>query len=143
VHGTLQQALINALRCEDLFGARVGVEGQYPTVGNRLLCSSWDEYRELLQSAVCFCVDLSHVRILAQATGVVERTLLQELLACERCIEVHVSDNDGTGDWHQVCAKAPWWLDLLSHIHPDAVVFSEGNQRRSRTLPGKEFHVLH
>ena len=59
-------------------------------------------------------------------------TLVAEMLACERCIEVHVSDNDGQGDWHQVCAEPPWWHPLLPHIHPHAVVFSEGNHRRAR-----------
>jgi hypothetical protein len=130
--GTLGEAMRNAKRCEDLFGARVGIEGQYPVLGDRLLCSSWSEYRRLLQSDVCFALDLSHLNILTTSSGLVERSLLQELLACERCLEVHVSANDGTGDWHQVCHEPPWWLDLLTHVNPDAVVFSEGNQRRSR-----------
>ena len=58
-----------------------------------------------------------------------------ELLACERCIEVHVSDNDGRGDWHQVCESTPWWHELLAHVHAGAVVFSEGNHRRKRSAP--------
>lgn len=133
--GTLDEAMRNAKRCEDLFGARVGIEGQYPVPGDRLLCSSWSEYRRLLQSDASYAIDLSHVNILATSSGLVERSLLQELLACERCLEVHVSANDGTGDWHQVCHEPPWWLDLLTHINQDAVVFSEGNQRRSRKDP--------
>jgi hypothetical protein len=81
---------------------------------------------------VPYALDLSHLHILATRTGRRETTLVAEMLACERCIEVHVSDNDGQGDWHQVCAEPPWWHPLLPHIHPHAVVFSEGNHRRAR-----------
>lgn len=56
------------------------------------------------------------------------------MLACDRCIEVHVSDNDGSGDWHQVCQATPWWAPLLSHINNQAVVFSEGNHRQHRSM---------
>jgi hypothetical protein len=57
---------------------------------------------------------------------------VRDMLACERCIEVHVSANDGRGDWHQVCEQPPWWWPLLQYINPKAVVFSEGNHRRKR-----------
>lgn len=128
----LAAMLDNARRCADLFGCPVGVEGHYPAAGDAWLVSSWLEYRAVFESGVPYALDLSHLHILATQTGRHETTLVAEMLACERCIEVHVSDNDGRGDWHQVCTEPPWWHPLLPHIHPDAVVFSEGNHRRTR-----------
>lgn len=132
---TLTEMLDHARRCADLFGCAVGVEGQYPAKGDPWLVSNWAEYRQLFQSGVPYAIDLSHLNILAARSGTRENGLLQEMLACERCIEVHVSDNDGRGDWHQVCEQPPWWLPQLQHINPDAVVFSEGNHRRKRVTP--------
>lgn len=124
--------LDHARRCADLFGCPVGVEGHYPTAGNAWLVSSWAEYQAVFESGVPYALDLSHLHILATGTGRQETTLVTEMLACERCIEVHVSDNDGRGDWHQVCTEPPWWHPLLALTHTNAVVFSEGNHRRRR-----------
>ena len=132
---TLGEMLDNARRCADLFECPVGVEGQYPATGNPWWVSSWAEYRQLFESGVPYAIDLSHIRILAARSGIRDDALLQEMLACERCIEVHVSDNDGQGDWHQVCVQPTWWFPLLHHINPKAVVFSEGNHRRKRATP--------
>ncbi|GAO20860.1 MULTISPECIES: hypothetical protein [Comamonadaceae] len=129
---TLSMALEHARRCADLFGCPVGIEGHYPTPGDTWLVSSWSEYRAVFESGVPYALDLSHLHILATATGRHEPTFVAEMLACERCIEVHVSDNDGRGDWHQVCTVPSWWYPLLIHIQPSAVVFSEGNHRRTR-----------
>lgn len=129
---TLPQMLDNARRCADLFGCPVGVEGHYPSGGDDWLVSSWREYQTVFASGVPYALDLSHLHILASRTGQRETSLVTEMLACERCIEVHVSANDGHGDWHQVCTEPAWWHPLLPHIHPKAVVFSEGNHRRRR-----------
>lgn len=129
----LTKVLEHARRCGDLFDCPVGIEGHYPTPSDAWLVSSWEEYRTVFESCVPYALDLSHLHILATRTGRVETTLVAEMLACERCIEVHVSANDGRGDWHQVCTEPPWWHPLLPHIHPHAVVFSEGNHRRARS----------
>lgn len=129
---SLAEMLDNARRCADLFECLVGVEGKYPTQGDPWLVSSWGEYRQVFESGVPYAIDLSHLNILATRSGVREDALLLEMLACERCIEVHVSDNDGQGDWHQVCEQPAWWFPLLPHINPKAVIFSEGNHRRKR-----------
>jgi len=132
--GTREQAsmsemLESARRLADLFGCPVAVEGQYPNKGNTLLVNSWEEYREVFDSGVPYALDLSHLNILAEKSGVFEVTLVQEMLSCERCIEVHVSDNDGQGDQHRVCDELTWWFGLMRYTHPQAVVFSEGNHR--------------
>lgn len=126
---SLPEMLDNARRCADLFGCPVGVEGHYPSRGDTWLVSNWQEYRAMFESGVPYALDLSHLNIVAHHTGCLERGLVAEMLACERCLEVHVSANDGTGDQHAVCDTPPWWLTLLRHAHRDAVVFSEGNHR--------------
>jgi hypothetical protein len=124
------ELLDHAARCADLFGCPVAIEGHYPTRDNRWHLSSWAEYRALFESGVPYALDLSHLNIVAAHERRQELELVSEMLACERCLEIHVSDNDGTSDQHDVCADSPWWLHLLEHAHPGAVVFSEGNHRR-------------
>lgn len=131
---TLHELLDNARRCADLFECFVGVEGQYPTEAGDLMIATWSEYRQVFESGVPYVLDLSHINILAHQSGERNETLLTEMLACERCIEVHLSDNNGTGDWHQVCEIKPWWFDLLIHVHQGATVFTEGNHSRKRVF---------
>jgi hypothetical protein len=122
--------LDNTRRCSELMGCPVAVEGQYPTPDDEWLVSSWDEYRQLLDSDVCFALDLSHINILAHRSGRRDDGLVAEMLASDRCTEVHLSRNNGERDSHSVCDQPEWWTPLLKHIHPGAVVFSEGNHRR-------------
>lgn len=135
---SMGELLDNARRCADLFRCPVAIEGQYPVPGDgpgRYLVSTWQEYRQLLDSGVPFALDLSHLNILAAYTGAVEHSLVAEMLASPACLEVHLSENDGKGDWHRVLTSEPWWWPLMSHIHSGAVVFTEGNQLRQ----AKEF----
>lgn len=131
-NATMDSMLTNAQRAAELFGCSVGVEGQYPTAGNKLLVSSWDEYQQVFESGVPYALDLSHLNIVAHKSGRREDNLVKEMLNCERCIEVHVSDNDGRGDAHQVCEKQPWWFPMLNYINHNAIVFTEGNHLRKR-----------
>jgi hypothetical protein len=121
-----------ARELEDLFGVPVGIEGHYPTKGDFWLLSSWAEYRALFASGVHYALDLSHLHILATRSGIWEWNLVREMLACERCIEVHLSANDGHADQHLPLLERPWWFPLLADIHPHATVFSEGSQRIPR-----------
>lgn len=129
-NATLEQMLENTRRVADLFGCAVGVEAQYPTKDDSLLVSSWQEYRQVFDSGVPYAVDLSHLNIVAVKSGYRQDSLVKEMLACERCIEVHVSHNNGYGDTHQVCDTQPWWFPMLEYIHPQATVFTEGNHLR-------------
>lgn len=127
-NATVQDVLSYVRDVEQLFGIPVGVEGHYPTQGNRWLFSSWEEYRLLLESGVRYALDLSHLHILACCSGQVEWTLVKEMLASPQCLELHVSGNDGSADQHQPLQEPPWWWSLLPYLHKDAVVFSEGRQ---------------
>lgn len=117
-------------RAEDLFGCPVGVEGHYPTPKGKpdfFLLSSWEEYAAMLEEpGLRYAIDLSHLHIVATYFGRYEKALVQELLASENCIEVHVSGNDGSADQHMAIHGTPWWAECLAHIHPKAVIFSEG-----------------
>lgn len=133
---TLADVLDAARRASDIFGCPVAVEGLYPERGSatRQNVSTWDEYRALFGSDVPYALDLSHLNIVAKQSGERNETLVCEMLSCERCHEIHLSDNDGTGDWHQVLTTAPWWWDLVPYFNPSSVVFTEGNQRRTHRL---------
>lgn len=126
---TIQQMLDHCRRLEDRMGCIVAVEGHYPTAGDVFLVSSWSEYRSVFKSGVRYVVDLSHINIVAEQSGERDDVLVQEMLACERCIEVHISDNNGAADSHQQLSSPPWWWDMMKHIHPRATVFSEGKAR--------------
>ena len=128
----IKQMLDNARKIADLFGVPVAIEGQYPVEGNTLLVTSWDEYRQVFESGLPYVIDLSHLNILAHKTGLQEMNLVKEMLNNGNCIEVHVSDNNGIGDWHQVCEKQTWWYELMPYINKNAVVFTEGNHLRGR-----------
>ena len=130
---TFDKVLSAARRAAEQFGCPVAVEGHYPTPreGNKYNVSTWDEYRALFESQVTYALDLSHLNILAHYSRQRNETLVAEMLECERCIEIHVSENDGRGDQHQMLKSEPWWWPLQMHFNPKAVVFSEGNQTRS------------
>lgn len=110
----------------DLFGMPVAIEGHYPVPNNAWLFSTWEEYRQLLESDAYFALDLSHLHILASHTRRIETGLILEMLACERCIEVHLSDNDGRRDQHRPLTHVPWWLPVLDLSQTSGVIFSEG-----------------
>lgn len=130
--GNLGVVVEAAQRAADLFGCPVAVEGHYPTPGEpgRWNIASWEEYRMLFESGVPYALDLSHLNIVAHRSGSQQHSLVTEMLACERCIEIHLSDNDGRGDQHQVLHRGPWWWRLRPYFNPNAIVFSEGNQKR-------------
>lgn len=120
---------------EDVFGHTVGVEGHYPALGNRYWLSSWEEYRWLLESNLDYALDLSHLHIVATRSHRVERTLTRELLASPRCVECHLSLNDGYSDLHAKMEGTPdiWWAELLGSLNPAAETFYEGNEVRGES----------
>ena len=120
--------LYSVKQLEDLFGISVGIEGHYPTAGGKFWLDSWEEYRMLYESGAGYVIDLSHLHILATQTGKLEIELIRDMLACDRCLEVHLSHNDGSRDQHVPLEanNPPWWIRLLHGIHPKAAVFYEG-----------------
>ena len=134
-NASLAQVLENARTASEYFDAPVAVEGMYPDANARYLLATWQEYRTLLDSGVPYALDLSHLNILKCAFGTCDAGFVRELLACERCIEVHLSDNDGDADTHAVSTEKTWWHSLLGSTAKSAVVFTEGNFLRARAQP--------
>ena len=127
----LDRMAANVRSLEDTFGCRVGVEGLYPAQHRPHLLATSDEDRWLLMSGLDYALDVSHLNIVAHHEGRFDVGLLNELLASEHCIELHVSGNDGSRDQHRQLTTTPWWFEPVKrHLHPDCVIFSEGNQHR-------------
>jgi hypothetical protein len=132
---SLAQLLDNARRVNDWMRGRcrIAIEGQYPVAGDRLLVSSWSEYEALLRTEdVDYALDLSHLNILVAHQGR-QDGLVRDLLQSARCVEVHVSGNDGRADSHRTLETLDgvWWSALLPATHSQAVIFSEGNHLRT------------
>lgn len=125
---TLPQMIDNVRRLQDVFPCAVGVEGLYPRPDHPQLMDSWADYEAVLRAGLPLAVDLSHLNIVAFVHGRHD-DLVRELLASKQTIEVHLSANDGRRDSHSQLREPPWWWAMRHHIHPSAVVFSEGSQR--------------
>lgn len=124
----------NVRALEDLLQMRVAVEGLYPDDNDTWLVSSWGEYAWLLDSGLDFAVDLSHLNILSHRLGQVQFGLLEEMLSSEKCLEIHVSGNDGQDDSHHVLKSDPWWLSYLRNAHREAVFFTEGCMKKPKIV---------
>lgn len=130
---TLPQMIDNLRRIQDIFGdVQVAVEGLYPNKTNPQLMDTWDAYQAVLDAGVPLAIDVSHTKIVARAEGSVDEGLLRDLLASPTTIEVHLSDNNGVADHHDILRREPFWWHLLPTMNANAVVFSEGNQLRYR-----------
>lgn len=128
---SMEQMIENAKRIADLFDCPAGIEGQYPAkLSNALLVSDWQEYRQLFDSGLNFALDLSHLNILKHRSDYFDSDLVKEMISSNQCMEIHVSDNDGSGDQHQTLSEKPFWFEYLDLAHADAVIFTEGNQLR-------------
>lgn len=126
----LRADFVEYQECGSQYGPRIAVEGLYPVRGNTLLISSWAEYRWLLDAGISYAIDLSHLNIVAHHERKIEMSLTEELISSNKCVEVHVSANDGRQDLHlPVNDPDTWWLPLLTKINPKAVLFCESNYR--------------
>jgi len=127
-----QQLFKKIKQIEDLFECDVGIEGHYPLLNNQskqmFYLSTWDEYRELFEYSDCkYVIDLSHFNIIAHKTGCYDLELLRQMMEHPRCLEIHVSSNDGTKDSHKKLKNKYWWYPVLKSTKTTAIIFSEGN----------------
>jgi hypothetical protein len=129
-NSTFSQMIDSAKSLEDLMQCPVGIEGHYPTPNDTYLVSSWKEYEQLFQSQISYVMDLSHINILVQQTKLCRLDLLKEMCKSPRCLEIHVSSNNGKADSHYPLVEKPWWWFLFEqgYINTKTVIFSEGKQ---------------
>ena len=116
-------------RLEQLFAGPVAVEGMYPSQRERFHVDSSEGYRWLLQSGLAMAIDVSHVHIVRTQEGGFDEGLLDALLQSERCVEVHLSHNDGRLDQHRsLPVEPPWWWPAVRRaraVRPDLAVLCE------------------
>lgn len=121
---------------EEMFEVPVAVEGHYPIRENdtsMFFLSDWQSHRMMFENYdTKYVIDLSHFNIIRNKLGMTQSDydLLRDMISHERCIEVHLSGNDGRADSHHLLDYKPWWFLLLSDINPKATVFTEGIQSR-------------
>lgn len=127
-NASLDEMRKNVLAIEQLMQIPVGVEGLYPQK-DMWLIHDWFEYAWLLESGLHYAIDLSHLHIVAKQSDRFELNLVKELVSSSKCIEVHVSGNNGDKDSHEVTQANQWWFEALLHIHQDCVIFTEGDHR--------------
>ena len=142
-NATLHQMFDNVRAIQDLFqDIPVALEGLYPNKKMPQLVDSWKEYEALLESDLYMAIDMSHLNIVAKKEGWCD-DLVKALLSSSKCLEVHVSVNDGRADQHQVAQIAPTWLPYLEVAHENAMFFSEGDQYRfERTQLNHKKHTI-
>lgn len=130
--GSLDELIDKAYQIQDFFNCPVAVEGHYPSVGNKYLISTWEEYEKIFLSELPFALDLSHLNIVACREGW-NYDLTQEMLSSKNCKEIHLSFNNGYSDSHNLSLdenREQWsiWKPMIEKANKDAVIFSEGNQ---------------
>lgn len=125
-YADLQRVRDNVLRMQDDMGFPVALEGLYPDKNNTWLLSSWDDYEWLLlRSGLYFALDLSHLNILVRYSGELKSDLVNAMLSSNKCLEVHISGNNGLKDSHEVIDGREWWLDQLRGSGQNFVLFNE------------------
>jgi hypothetical protein len=113
-------------KLSDATGVPVGIEGLYPSKYARNTLKVWDDYELLLMSDCFYAIDLSHLNIIRQNIGNPPQGLLESLIQDPKCIEIHVSGNDGIMDSHLPCTGKEWWMPLLNIVSDNTVIFYEG-----------------
>ena len=140
---TMKELFGNLEAIQQLFDMPVLVEGMYPTRDGpeEYLMSTWKEYTDVMQSGLCYAIDLSHLNIVARREG--ERPeWVYSLIAHPNCKEVHVSHNNGRHDSHRPITEQIWenvwwkeaWLSAIEDRAEDdqPLHFTEGlHQTRS------------
>lgn len=136
-NNSIEGMLDNVSRIQDILRVPVGVEGLYPDSKNTWLLSTHEEYEMLLKKEVFFAIDLSHWNILYAKTKEMHADILLELLTSPRCMEIHLSGNNGSGDYHEKIRKPPRWMPIWMEAFQkgvSAIIFSEEDQvKKMRT----------
>lgn len=114
-------------------GIRLGVETMYPAGINgtsQYFLQDTTEVEQLLRDLpnINLVVDMAHLNIWKKETIPQKLQLLG--LACDRLLEIHVSDNDGYRDSHTVISDRTWWVPYAKTFPPDVPIVLESRMNR-------------
>jgi len=117
---TLTRMINNIKDIQQRSGVKVGVEGLYPTqlyLKNKTqgyLMSNLNEYLKVMDSGICYAIDLSHMNIIKnQLPDEFDINIVEDLICHENCMEIHISDNNGSADTHEPICLNTWWNDMI------------------------------
>jgi sugar phosphate isomerase/epimerase len=117
LYNNLQSAM------EDIVGPdfRFAVENMYPLMGrpDYSLVTVPEEILRFLEYSrrwpnLGMLLDLGHLNLAASVTGFDRAGFVREVLDnyADKVFEIHISENDGTGDTHDITAEDSWQLDV-------------------------------
>lgn len=126
---TYEQMRKNVLNLQEYLQIPVAVEGLYPSKRDDWFISSLKDYESLLTDEMNYALDLSHLQIVCYREKTYDLDLIRALLSDEKCLEIHVSDNNCVADSHSKLEGDKWWFEALqgATIHPHTHFFTEGN----------------
>lgn len=123
----------NVLFLQDYLKIPVAIEGLYPTKKRTYWDNSFYVYEKILNSDLNFAIDLSHLNIAYSKMSKLEQQEFYELsvklINNNRCLEIHISGNDGSHDEHKPIQGNEWWFGLLSELNSQSpILFCESRQ---------------
>lgn len=123
-------ALIDRVRrLQDFMQIPVGVEGHYPMKERTHHLDSWLDYERLLRTEIGYVVDLSHLNIVARHEKHIDFDLVRALITSPRCLEIHLSGNNGIRDEHGLLKGNEWWLPVIAGENISGKIFFEGRMQ--------------
>ncbi len=102
---------------------RFAVENMYPLMGREdyALLAGTEDILKLLEYSrrypnLGMLLDLGHLNLAAAAAGFDRIEFLKEILAnySDKIYEIHISENDGTGDTHDIVTPGSWQLEVAA-----------------------------
>jgi len=125
---SIKRLLSNVNYLEDFLGCEVAVEGLYPTKENKWNLSSYNDHEDMFyKTNLKYVIDFSHFNIINSVEKRIDFHLLKEMIESPRCLEIHISDNDGEKDSHHKITKELWWFSMMSNasLTSSVNIFSE------------------
>ena len=118
-------------------GIRLGVETMYPPEldsTSQYLLQNTAQVKQLLQDLpnIELVVDMAHLNIWKKET-IPEKLQLLEL-ACNRLLEIHISDNDSYRDSHTAITERTWWVPYAAMFPPLVPLVLESRMNRQSAL---------
>lgn len=123
----LKTAIDSTKRLSDELEVVVAIEGLYPGAHSGAVLTNEEEYEVLAKSGVPMALDLSHLYICYHQGTLKNKERIAEWLANDKCLEVHLSYNDGCRDSHASypAGELPFGWEFLLNCSKNASIFSE------------------